>query len=323
MQPSEFLYRLKNDDNQAKSGSYYIDGQDGVLGSVDEQIKARVLPTDGPAAANFKLGMHRFNVPQTESGSAAYSGPAMDVTDGLERVLDYASAVIRLAFRFFPFVVPVLILGRYGDRYVPFGLNFLVMNVLRWASVPWFIYQAVRSVVRLSRRSDKAANHGIGSRPIYERVQLPDGKVAVTFRQRRLNFVAADIATVVPVIAAILAGLAACFYVCVNDNLLVGVLLMPVAVFTPMLVVHRLNWRNQTIVIEPGIGIRWGSQILNYKDVHDFGWEASQRTGKGGYFSMTDSVAYAMMNDGKKVLLTKEMRGNTAASICGLIRELA
>ncbi|MFM0646120.1 hypothetical protein PQR14_17475, partial [Paraburkholderia bryophila] len=100
---------MQNDDNQAKSGSYYIDGQDGVLGSVDEQIKARVLPTDGPAAANFKLGMHRFTMPQTESGSAAYSGPAMDVTDGLERVLDYASAVIRLAFRFFPFVVPLLI----------------------------------------------------------------------------------------------------------------------------------------------------------------------------------------------------------------------
>jgi hypothetical protein len=314
---------MQNDDKQAKTGSYYIDGQDGVLGSVDEQIKARVLPTDGPAAANFKLGMHRFNVPQTEIGSAAYSGPAMDVTDGLERVLDYASAVIRLAFRFFPFVVPLLILGRYGDRYVPFGLNFLLMNLLRWASVPWFIYQAVRSVVRLSRRSDKAAKRGIGSRPIYERTQLADGKVAVTFRQRRLNFVVADIVTVVPVIGAILAGLAACFFVAVNDNLLVGILLMPVAVLTPMLVVHRLNWRTQTMVIEPAVGIRWGSQSLSYKDVHDFGWEASQRTGKGGYLSMTDSVAYAIMNDGKKIPITKEMRGNTAASICGLIRDLA
>jgi len=314
---------MQNDDNHAKSGSYFIDGQDDVVGSVDEQIKARVLPTDGPAAANFKLGMHRFNVPQTESGSAAYSGPAMDVTDGLERMLDYASAVIRLAFRFFPFVVPLLILGRYGDRYVPFGLNFLVMNLLRWASVPWFIYQTVRGIMRLSRGSDKAAKHGIGSRPIYERTQLTDGKVAVTFRQRRLNFAVADVVTVVPVIALILAGLAACFYVGVNDNLLVGVLLMPVAVLTPMLVVHRLNWRNQTIVIEPGVGIRWGRQFVGYKDVHDFGWQASQRTGKSGYLSMTDSVAYAMMNGGKKVLLTKEMRGNTAASICGLIRELA
>ncbi|MFL9863783.1 hypothetical protein PQR67_06320 [Paraburkholderia fungorum] len=314
---------MQNDDNQAKTGSYYIDGQDGVLGSVDEQIKARVLPTDGPAAANFKLGMHRFNVPQTESGSAAYSGPAMDVTDGLERVLDYASAAIRLAFRFFPFVVPLLILGRYGDRYVPFGLNFLLMNLLRWTSVPWFIYQAARSVVRLSRRSDKAAKHGIGSRPAYERTQLADGKVAVTFRQRRLNFVVADIVTVVPVIGAILAGLGGCLYVCVNDNLLVGILLMPVAVLTPMLVVHRLNWRDHTIVIEPGVGIRWGSQSLSYKDVYDFGWEASQRSGKGGYLSMTDSVAYAMMSGGKKVPITKEMRGNTAASICGLVRELA
>ncbi|MFM0072535.1 hypothetical protein PQQ86_15370 [Paraburkholderia sediminicola] len=314
---------MHSDDNRTKSGSYFIDGEGDVFASVQQQIEAGALPTDGPTAANFKLGAHRFKSQQVQSDPLPYLGPAMDVTDGLERVLDSASAAVRLAFRFFPFVVPLLILSRYSDRYIPFGMTYLLMNLLRWASVPLFIYQAVRGVVRLSRRSDKAENRGIGSRPIYERIQLPDGKVAVTFRQRRLNFVAADIVTAVPVIGAILAGLAACFYVAVNDNLLVGVLLMPVAVLTPMLVVHRLNWRTHTITIEPGVGIRSGSQLVSYKDVYDFGWQASQRTGKGGYLSMTDSVAYAMMNGGKKVLLTKEMRGNTAASICGLIRELA
>ncbi len=318
---------MQNDDNRASIGGFFVGDQNVVPTTPYEQIKAGVKPGDIPEVANQKIWAERFKVPEAGSSSVRPLGPAMDVTDGVDRLLDYVAVAINMAFWFFPFIIPLLILSRYGGRYVPFGLNFLLMNLLRWVSVPWFIYQTVCVIRHLLKRSDKTnrsrGKFGLVSRPIYERTQLPNGKVAITFRQRVLNFAVADILLVLPIVALTLVGIATGLYIAVTYNFGYGLLWMVALVFGPMLVVHRLNWRKKTIVVEPGVGIKCGGRLFSYGEVYEFGWRSTERTGKGGFLSMKDSVAYAVMNGGEIVLLTKEMRGDTAASICAVFRDLA
>jgi hypothetical protein len=318
---------MQNDDNRAGIAGFFVGDPDVVPTTPHEQIISGVEAGDTPTIANQKIWAQRVRVAETEGSPGQSFGPAIDVTDGLDRLLDYAMAAIKMAFKFFPFIVPILILSHFGGRYLPFGLNLWLANRLQWISVPWFIYQGVKVIRRLPKRSDKTngkpANFGVVARPIYERNQLPNGKITITFRQRIVNFVATDILLVLPFVVLTLVGIFTGLMIAVTYNFILGFLWMFALTFGPLLVVHRLNWRKKTIVVTPGREINCGGRLLSCGDVYEFGWKITERKGKGGFFSITDSVAYAILNGGEKVLLTKEMRGNSAASICAVLQDLA
>lgn len=139
----------------------------------------------------------------------------------------------------------------------------------------------------------------------------PDGSVDITFRQRRINFAAADLLIALPAFILLIVGLLASVVVSVNHGYVLGLLTLFVVFFLPIIVFYRLNWMTATINVERD-GIRWGRHAMNYKDVDSFGWRSTIR--KRGSFSASDSYVYIIAK-GREIAITKEVRGEGARDI--------
>lgn len=248
----------------------------------------------------------------------------LDITDAGEwvgkAVFDYPLAIIVSLFRFFPFVVPAWLVDRYAYQYGFYRSGTWLYFGLVLASLPWFVWQ-VRKALRRAADHRRAGHQMINERTAMESTvkfkqacQLttrPDGSVDITFRQRRINFAAADLLIALPAFILLIVGLLASVVVSVNHGYVLGLLTLFVVFFLPIIVFYRLNWMTATINVERD-GIRWGRHAMNYKDVDSFGWRSTIR--KRGSFSASDSYVYIIAK-GREIAITKEVRGEGARDI--------
>ncbi|PLZ00780.1 hypothetical protein CY652_19140 [Burkholderia sp. WAC0059] len=148
-----------------------------------------------------------------------------------------------------------------------------------------------------------------------------DGSVAITFRQRRINFVAADLLLAVPAVILLIVGLFASLYFGVNHGFIAGLLALFVVFFLPIIVFYRLNWTTATISVERN-GIRWGRHAMNYDDFTDIGWKSTVRKANRGPLTATDSYVYIMAK-GREIAVTKEVKGEGARDIAEALDKAA
>jgi hypothetical protein len=141
----------------------------------------------------------------------------------------------------------------------------------------------------------------------------PDETVDITFRQRRINFVAADLLIALPGGALLIVGLFASLYFGVNHGFIAGLLALFVVFFLPIIVFYRLNWKTATISVERE-GIRWGRHAMTYNDIESFGWKSTTRRANRSPLSTTDSYAY-ITTKGREIAVTKEIKGEGARDI--------
>ncbi|AXK66453.1 hypothetical protein CN645_25805 [Burkholderia sp. IDO3] len=149
----------------------------------------------------------------------------------------------------------------------------------------------------------------------------PDGTVAITFRQRRINFAAADLLIALPAGILLIVGLFASLYFGVNHGFIAGLLALFVVFFLPIIVFYRLNWTMATITVERN-GIRWGRHAMNYSDFNEIGWKGTIRKANRGPFSTTDSYVYIEAK-GREIAVTKEIKGEGARDIAEALEQAA
>ncbi len=145
-----------------------------------------------------------------------------------------------------------------------------------------------------------------------------DGSVAITFRQRRINWAAADMLIALPAFALLLVGLLASAAVGVNHGFILGLLTLFVVFFLPLILFYRLNWTTATISVERE-GIRWGRHAMTYNDIESFGWNRRTRTGQR---KVNDSYAY-VTTKGQEIAVTKEIKGEGAREIAEALDKAA
>jgi hypothetical protein len=149
----------------------------------------------------------------------------------------------------------------------------------------------------------------------------PDGTVTIAFRQRRINFTAADLLIAVPAVILLIVGLLASVVVSVDHGFLLGLLTLFVVFFLPIILFYRLNWTMATITVERE-GIRWGRHAMNYSDFNDIGWKSTIRKANRGPFSATDSYVYIEAK-GRQIAVTKEMKGEGARDVAEALDKAA
>lgn len=149
----------------------------------------------------------------------------------------------------------------------------------------------------------------------------PDGTVAITFRQRRINFTAADLLIAVPAVILLIGGLLASVVVSADHGFILGMLAFFVVFALPIIVFYRLNWTMATISVERN-GIRWGRHAMNYSDFNDIGWKSTIRKANRGPFSTTDSYVYIEAK-GREIAVTKEIKGEGARDIAEALDKAA
>lgn len=243
----------------------------------------------------------------------------LDITDTgdwlSKAVIDYPLAIAWLSLRLFPFVIPMWFVDRYAGNlgYLRLG-SFLYFGMLL-ASPLWFIWQ----VIRISRKRKARFNNRttmettVNFKQACQVTTRPDGTVDITFRQRRINFVAADLLIALPGGALLIVGLFASLYFGVNHGFIAGLLALFVVFFLPIIVFYRLNWKTATISVERE-GVRWGQHAMTYADIDSFGWTSTTRKANRGPLSTTDSYAY-ITTKGREVAVTKEVKGEGARDI--------
>ncbi|TDQ75485.1 hypothetical protein [Paraburkholderia silvatlantica] len=145
-----------------------------------------------------------------------------------------------------------------------------------------------------------------------------DGSVAIAFRQRRINWAAADMLIALPAIALLIVGLLASMVVGVNHGFILGLLTLFVVFFLPIILFYRLNWTTVTIHVERE-GIRWGRHAMTYDDIDSFGWNRRARTGQR---KVNDSYVYIMAK-GREIAITKEIKGEGARDIAEALEQAA
>ncbi|WP_321890712.1 hypothetical protein [Paraburkholderia tropica] len=145
-----------------------------------------------------------------------------------------------------------------------------------------------------------------------------DGSVAITFRQRRINWAKADMLIALPGLALAIIGLFAGMVVGVNHGFILGLLTLLVVFFLPLIVFYRLNWTTATISVERE-GIRWGRHAMTYDDIDTFGWRLVARTGQR---EVNDSYVYITAK-GREIAITKEINGEGARDIAKALEEAA
>jgi len=145
-----------------------------------------------------------------------------------------------------------------------------------------------------------------------------DGSVAITFRQRRINWAAADMLIALPAFALMIVGLLASAVVGVNHGFILGLLTLFVVFFLPVIVFYRLNWTTATITVERD-GIRWGRHAMKYDDIDSFGWNLRTRTGQR---KVNDSYVY-ITSRGREIVITKEIKGECARDIAEALDKAA
>lgn len=145
-----------------------------------------------------------------------------------------------------------------------------------------------------------------------------DGSVAITFRQRRINWAAADMLIALPAFALMIVGLLASAVVGVNHGFILGLLTLFVVFFLPVIVLYRLNWTTVTITVERD-GIRWGRDAMKYDDIDSFGWNLRTRTGQ---LKVNDSYVY-ITSRGREIVITKEIKGEGARDIAEALDKAA
>ncbi|WP_176058695.1 hypothetical protein [Paraburkholderia sp. BCC1876] len=146
----------------------------------------------------------------------------------------------------------------------------------------------------------------------------PDGSVAITFRQRRINWAAADMLIALPAFALLIVGLLASAVVGVNHGFILGLLTLFVVFFLPVILFYRLNWTTATITVERD-GIRWGRHAMNYDDIDSFGWNRRTRTGQR---KVNDSYVY-ITSEGREIVITKEINGEGGRDIAEALDKAA
>lgn len=248
----------------------------------------------------------------------------LDATDAGEwlgkAVIDYPLAIAWHLFRLFPFVIPMWLINRYAGDYGFLRLGSLLYCGMALATVPWFIWQAIR--IARKRSMPKAASVNNERNPMESTIKFkqacqvttqPDGTITITLRQRRINWTTADLMIALPATALLIVGLLASMVVGVNHGFILGLLTLFVVFFLPIILFYRLNWTTATISVERE-GIRWGRHTLNYNDLDSFGWKSTIRKANRGPFSATDSYAY-ITTKGREIAITKEVRGEGARDI--------
>jgi hypothetical protein len=191
------------------------------------------------------------------------------------------------------------------------------------ASPLWFIWQ----VIRISRKTKARFNNRTTMETTVKFKQAcqvttrPDGTVDITFRQRLINFVAADLVIAVPGGILLIVGLFASVYVSVNHGFILGMLALFIVFFLPIIVFYRLNWTTATISVERE-GIRWGRHAMNYNDFTDIGWRSTIRKANRGPLSTTDSYVY-ITSKGREIAVTKEVKGEGARDIANALDSAA
>lgn len=145
-----------------------------------------------------------------------------------------------------------------------------------------------------------------------------DGSVAIAFRQRRINWAAADMLIALPAFALMIVGLLASAVVGVNHGFILGLLTLFVVFFLPVILFYRLNWTTATITVERD-GIRWGRHTMTYDDIDSFGWNRRARTGQR---KMNDSYVY-VTSKGREIAITKEIVGEGARDIAEALDKAA
>jgi hypothetical protein len=145
-----------------------------------------------------------------------------------------------------------------------------------------------------------------------------DGTVAITFRQRRINWAKADMLIALPGFALAIVGLLASAVVGVNHGIILGLLTLFVVFFLPIIVFYRLNWTAATISVERD-GIRWGRHAMTYDDIESFGWKLVTRTGQR---KVNDSYVYITAK-GREIVITKEINGEGGRDIAEALDKAA
>lgn len=248
----------------------------------------------------------------------------LDITDAGEWVgkaaFDYPLAIAGLSLRLFPFVIPMWLIERYAGDYGFLRLGSWLYYGMMLATVPWFIWQVIRIARKRSMSKVASINNerttmesSIKFKQACQVTNQPNGTVVITFRQRRINFVAADLMIALPATALLIVGLLASMVVGVNHGFILGLLTLFVVFFLPIILFYRLNWKTATISVERD-GIRWGRHAMNYNDIDSFGWKSTIRKANRGPFTATDSYAY-IVTKGREIPITKEVKGEGARDI--------
>ncbi|WP_234775347.1 hypothetical protein [Paraburkholderia tropica] len=147
-----------------------------------------------------------------------------------------------------------------------------------------------------------------------------DGSVAITFRQRRINWAKADMLIALPGFALAIVGLLASAVVGVSHGIILGLLTLFVVFFLPIIVFYRLNWATATATVSvERDGIRWGRHAMSYDDIESFGWKFVTRTGQR---KANDSYVYITAK-GREIVVTKEINGEGARDIAEALDKAA
>jgi hypothetical protein len=244
----------------------------------------------------------------------------LDITDAGDwlgkAVVDSPLAIVGLLLRLFPFVIPMWLIDRYAGHYGLLRLGSLLYFGLMLTSPLWFIWQ----ITHISRKRKAQINTNritmettVKFNQACQVTTRPDETVDITFRQRRINFVAADLLIALPGGALLIVGLFASLYFGVNHGFIAGLLALFVVFFLPIIVFYRLNWKTATISVERE-GIRWGRHAMTYNDIESFGWKSTTRRANRSPLSTTDSYAY-ITTKGREIAVTKEIKGEGARDI--------
>ena len=244
----------------------------------------------------------------------------LDITDTGDwlgkAVIDYPLAIAGLLLRLFPFVIPMWLIDRYAGNHGYLRLGSFLYFGMMLASPLWFIWQVIRISQKRKARFNTNRTTMETTVKFNQACQVttrPDGTVVITFRQRRINFVAADLLIAVPGGILLIVGLLASMVVGVNHGFILGLLTLFVVFFLPIIVFYRLNWKTATISVERE-GIRWGRNAMNYNDIESFGWKSTTRRANRSPLSTTDSYAY-ITTKGREVVVTKEIKGEGARDL--------
>jgi hypothetical protein len=256
----------------------------------------------------------------------------LDVTDAGEwlgkAVLDYPLAIAWLLLRLFPFVIPMWLIDRYaGDHGFP-RLGSLLYYGMLLASLPWFIWQSIRILRNRSKANTASANNKrttmestVKFKQTCQVTTQLDGTIAIMFRQRRINWAAADLLIALPGGALLIVGLFASLYFGVNHGFIAGLLALFVVFFLPIILFYRLNWKPATIRVERE-GVRWGQHAMSYSDIDSFGWKSTTRRANRSSLSTTDSFVY-ITTKGREIAITKEVKGEGARDIAEALDKAA